>query len=93
MLPSRNVQQVYFMLTEYSPPVQNLKMATGGKKPKYGGDKKVDEWLLNQVVKHVNHDEIGSFARDLEVPESVYSSITKEKDKTFKVRVCVQQYN
>ena len=61
-------------------------MATGGKKPKYTGDKKVDEWLLNQVVKHVNHDEIGSFARDLEVPESVYSSITKEKDKTFKVR-------
>ena len=48
-------------------------MATGGKKPKYDGDKKVDEWLLNQVVKHVNHDEIGSFARDLEVPESVYS--------------------
>ena len=61
-------------------------MATGGKNPKYDGDKKVDEWLLNQVVKHVNHDEIGSFARDLKVPESVYSSITKEKDKTFKVR-------
>ena len=81
------------MLTEYSPLEQNLKMATGGKKPKYDGDKKVDEWLLNQVVKHVNHVEIGSFARDLEVPESVYSSITKEKDKTFKVRVCVQQYN
>ena len=45
----------------------------------------MDEWLLNQVVKHVNHDEIGSFARDLGVPESVYSNITKEKDKTFKV--------
>ena len=58
---------------------------TRGKKEKYGGDKKVDEWLLNQVVKHVNHDEIGSFARDLEVPESVYSSITKDKDKAFKV--------
>ena len=61
-------------------------MATGGKKPKYTGESKVDDRLLNQVVKHVNHDEIGSFARDLEVPESVYSSIAKEKDKTFKVR-------
>ena len=61
-------------------------MATEGKKPKYGGESKVDEWLLNQVVKHVNHDEIGSLARDLEVPESVYSSITKDKDKAFKVR-------
>ena len=61
-------------------------MATGGKKPNNTGDHKVTEWLLNQVVKHVNHDEIGSFARDLEVPESVYSSIAKEKDKTFKVR-------
>ena len=30
-------------------------MATGGKKPKYSGEAKVDEWLLNQVVKHVNH--------------------------------------
>ena len=62
-------------------------MASRGKKPKkYTGDDRVDEWLLNQVVKHVNHDEIGSFARDLEMEESVYINITKDKDKTFKVR-------
>ena len=36
--------------------------------------------------------EIGSFARDLEVPESVYRNITKDKDKTFKVRVlCAEE--
>ena len=60
-------------------------MATGGKKPKYTGDGKVDEYLINQVTKHVNHDEIAFMARDLEVEESVYSSITRDKDKTFKV--------
>ena len=61
-------------------------MATGGKKPKYGEEARVDEWLLNQVVKHVNHDEIGSFAAELRVEESVYSNIPGTKDKTFKVR-------
>ena len=62
-------------------------MATGGKKPKYDGDKKVDEWLLNQVVKHVNHEEIGSFAAELRVEGSVYSNIPGTKDKALKVRV------
>ena len=61
-------------------------MASKGKKEKYTGDDKVDAWLLNQIVKHFNHDEIRSLARDLEVEESVYSSITKDKEKTFKVR-------
>ena len=62
-------------------------MASKGKKAKrYTADHKVDEWLLNQVVKHVNHEEIGSLARDLFVEESVYSNITREKDRTFKVR-------
>ena len=74
------------MLTEYSPLEQNLEMATGGKKPKYDGDTKVDEWLLNQVVKHVNHDEIGSFAAELRVEGSVYSNIPGTKDKALKVR-------
>ena len=60
-------------------------MATGGNKAKYAGEDRVDEWLLNQVVKHVDHDKIGFFARDLEVPESVYSGIPGDKDKTFKV--------
>ena len=61
-------------------------MATGGKKAKYTGEDKVDEWLLNQVVKHVNHDEIGSFAAELRVERSVYSSIPGTKDKALKVR-------
>ena len=60
-------------------------MATGGKKPKYTGESKVDEYLINQVTKHVNHDEIAFMARDLGVEESVYSSIARDKDKTFKV--------
>ena len=61
-------------------------MATGSKKPEYTGDDKVDEWLLNQVVEHINHDRIGSFAAELRVERSVYSSIPGDKDKTFKVR-------
>ena len=56
------------------------------KKKKHTGDDRVDEWIPNQVVKDVNHDEIGSMARDVHVEESVYSSITKDKDKTFKVK-------
>ena len=63
-------------------------MASKGKKgKKYSADAKVDEWLLNQIVKYFNHDKIGSFARDLEVEESVYSSVTKDDDKTFKVNL------
>ena len=60
-------------------------MSTGTNR-KYTEDDKVDEWLLNQVAKHVNHEEIGFVARDLRVDESVYSNITRDKDKTFKVR-------
>ena len=57
------------------------------KKPqKYKGNDKVNEWLLNQVIKHVNHEKIGSLARDLEVEESVYSNVTKDDDRTFKVK-------
>ena len=66
---------------------QNFKMASKGKKgKKYTADHKVDEWLLNQVVKHVNHGKVGSLARDLFVEESVYFNITQDMEKTFKVR-------
>ena len=54
---------------------------------KYESDDKVDDWLLNQIVKHVNHGEIGSFARDLRIEESVYSNIPGDKNKTFKVKI------
>ena len=49
-------------------------MATGDKKPRYTGEAKVDEYLINQVTKHVNHDEIAFMARDLGVDESVYAA-------------------
>ena len=52
---------------------------------KYEGEHKVDDWLLNRVVKDVNDDELDSFARHLRVPESVYSSITPAKNRKFKV--------
>ena len=61
-------------------------MASGGKKKKYTADTRVNEWLLNQVVKCVNHDEIESFATDLFVEESVYSNTPGSKDKALKVR-------
>ena len=62
-------------------------MASGSKKTKmYKGDDKVDEWLLNQVVKYVNHDELDSLARDLKVKESVYSNTSHDKVEKFKVR-------
>ena len=53
---------------------------------KYGGDDRVDEWLLNQVVKRVNDDELDSVATDLRVPESTYSNTTSTKNRRFKVR-------
>ena len=52
---------------------------------KYTGDSAVDDYLLNQVVKHINDDELDSLARDLRVPESAYSNITSTKNRRFKV--------
>ena len=52
---------------------------------KYKGDDQVTDTLLNQVVKHANHDEIGFFAPDLRVEESTFSNIARDKDRTFKV--------
>ena len=52
---------------------------------KYKGDSAVDDYLLNQVVKHINDDELDSLARDLRVPESDYSNIASAKNRRFKV--------
>ena len=62
-------------------------MASDPKKVKYRycETDKVDVYLLNQVTKHVNHDELGSLARDLDVEETVYSNIAGPKDRIYKV--------
>ena len=57
-------------------------MASGGR---YGGGDVVDEWLMNKVVRHVNRDELGSFARHLRIDRSVYANITAPNDKIFEV--------
>ena len=61
-------------------------MSNADEDRKYTRYDKVDEWLLNQVAKHVDHDKIGSLARELVVEESVYSNISETEDKAFKVR-------
>ena len=72
-------------------------MASGVKNKKYTRDDKVDEYLLNQVAKHVNLDEISFMARDLKVEEYLYSGVPRDKDKAFKVRFviefCPQQHD
>ena len=62
-------------------------MASDPKKGKYRYSEtdKVDAYLLNQITKHVNPDELGSLARDLDIDETVYSNITVAKDRIYKV--------
>ena len=63
-------------------------MASGSKEKKYRycETSKVDAHLLNQVTKHVNHYELGSLARDLDIDEAVYSNIAVPKDRIYQVR-------
>ena len=58
---------------------------TKEKKRQYGGDDDVDKWLMNRVANCVNHDQLGSLARHLEVEKSVFSSITAPTENTFEV--------
>ena len=51
----------------------------------YGGGDVVDDYLMNQVVKHVNYDELGTLARDIGVRKSTYESITAKKERIFAV--------
>ena len=57
-------------------------MASGGQ---YGGGDVVDEWLMNKVVRHVSHDELGSLARHLRIDKSVYANISAPNDRIFEV--------
>ena len=54
-------------------------------KYRYSETDKVDAYLLNQVIKHVNHEELDSLARDLFVDESIYENIQNPKNRAYKV--------
>ena len=72
-------------------------MASGGL---YEDDDKVDDYLLNQVSKHVLYNKLGSLARDLRLTDAEYSRIatpTKHpEEQIFGVSVgvylCVSTY-
>ena len=59
--------------------------STGKKKKRYEAVTTVDEYLLNQVVKHVDPEELDSMARDLFVDETVYEGIKNPKNRVYKV--------
>ena len=46
------------------------------KKGKYEGGDKVDEFILNQVAKHVIYGQLGSLSRDLGISDTEYGKIT-----------------
>ena len=52
---------------------------------KYDHGNEVDERLMNQVVKYVNYDELGSLARDIRVQNYAYESVSAKKDRIFAV--------
>ena len=51
-------------------------MASVRKKGRYEGHDLADEYLLNQVAKHVNYLKLCSFAKDLGVSQTEYDRIT-----------------
>ena len=59
-------------------------------KYRYSETDKVYPYLLNQVTKHVNYEELALLARDLDVEENVYSNITAAKDRIYKVHFTMQ---
>ena len=46
------------------------------KKGKYGAQDYVDQFLSNQVAKHVKYDQLGSMSRDLGINDAEYKKIT-----------------
>ena len=62
-----------------------LDMASTRKKGGYKAVDPVDVFLLNQVVKHVNPEELDTMARDLFVDETVYQDIQNPKNRIYKV--------
>ena len=55
------------------------------KKKKYNGEDHVDTYLLNQIAKHVKHEELGTLARDLTIEETTYSKKAAPKDQIWQV--------
>ena len=60
------------------------------KKGKYGGQDNVDDFLLNQVAKHVKYDQLSAMSRDLGISDAEYKKITapntfSQKDQMYKV--------
>ena len=62
------------------------------KKRSYGGQDSVDQFLLNQVAKHVKYDKLGTMSRDLAVSDTEYTRITtpnvfSQNDQIYKVKI------
>ena len=62
------------------------------KQRNYGGQDFVDQFLLNQVAKHVKYDKLGTMSRDLAVSDTEYTRITtpnvfSQNDQIYKVKI------
>ena len=62
-------------------------MASVRKKGRYEGHDLLDEFLLNQVAKHVNYLKLCSFAKDLGVTQNEYDRITAPDTFTQDVQI------
>ena len=51
-------------------------MASVRKKGKYEADDRVDEYLVNQVAKHVQYNKLCRLSRDLGISSTEYTKIT-----------------
>ena len=57
-------------------------MASVRKKGRYEAHDLLDEFLLNQVAKHVNYSKLLSFAKDLGISHTEYTKITAPDTNT-----------
>ena len=62
-------------------------MASVRKKGRYELYDLLDEFLLNQVAKHVNYSKLCSFAIDLGVSQTEYNKITAPNTNTPNERI------
>ena len=67
-------------------------MASVRKKGKYTAEDRVDEWLLSQVVEHVNQNKAVELARTLRVQEvfNVALAATQDSMKNLTFEVSLQ---
>ena len=63
------------------------------KKGKYAGEDRVDTYLLNQIAKHIKHEELGVLARDLNIHKNVYENIPTQKDQIWEVSRITQSFS